>query len=70
MRATPDDALPDQACRIATHLGLAVAGIDFVVRDGEAFLLEVNAYPGLDDVPDAQSAFVELAARWWSEVVG
>lgn len=69
VRDEPDAALLDRARRIASHLGLVVAGIDFVVADGESYLLEVNAYPGLDDVPDAADAFIELAARWWGELV-
>jgi hypothetical protein len=31
-------------------------------------LLEVNAYPGLEDVPDAEDAFVENVVRWWTQL--
>lgn len=65
---SPDPALLALARTIAARLGLDVAGIDFVVAEGEPFLLEVNAYPGLDDAPGASEAFVELAAAWWERV--
>jgi len=67
--AAPEPALLDAARRVATHLGLLVAGIDFLVRDGVPYLLEVNAYPGLDDVPDAPAAFVGHAEEWWRRVI-
>jgi hypothetical protein len=35
------------------------------VNDLGTTLLEVNAYPGLDDVPEAVDAFVEMAGAWW-----
>ncbi len=61
-----DVALVTRARRTARALGLAIAGIDYVVHDdGTATLLEVNAYPGLEDVPEAADAFVELLADWW-----
>jgi hypothetical protein len=60
-----DGALVARARRAAAALGLAVAGFDYVVNDEGAVLLEVNAYPGLDDVPAAQTAFIELVRQWW-----
>jgi hypothetical protein len=36
-----------------------------IVDENRATLLEVNAYPGFDDVPEAADAFVALAAAWW-----
>ena len=63
-----DSRLVARARHTAQRLGLAVAGVDYIVNDDGARLLEVNAYPGFDDVPDAADAFVELAARWWARV--
>jgi hypothetical protein len=34
------------------------------VNDSGATLLEVNAYPGFDDVPEAVDAFLALAGAW------
>lgn len=65
---TPDPALLAVGRALAAHLGLVVAGIDFIVRDGIPYLLEVNAYPGLDDVPEAQDAFVAAVEAWWSSL--
>ena len=64
-----DAALVARARRTAAALGLDVAGIDYIVgEDGRATLLEVNAYPGFDDVPAAADAFVGSAARWWASL--
>lgn len=65
---TPDPALLAVGRALAAHLGLVVAGIDFIVRDGIPYLLEVNAYPGLDDVPEAEAAFVAAVEAWWSSL--
>lgn len=43
--------------RIAEGLRLAIVGIDFIGSNEGWNLLEVNAYPGLDDVVEAQEAF-------------
>ncbi len=50
---------------ITSKLGLNVTGVDFIrAKNGEAYLLEVNAYPGLEDAPGAEDKFVELAVDW------
>ena len=64
----PDAELVARARRICASLGLEVAGVDFVVTPESAYLLEVNAYPGLDDVPAAADALVALTRRWWSSI--
>lgn len=64
----PNLTLVTQARRVADHLGLAVAGVDFIVRDGVPYLLEVNAYPSLDDAPGATEAFVAEITRFWATV--
>ena len=63
-----DGDLEARARRTAERLELSVAGVDYIVNGAGATLLEVNAYPGLDDVPEAAEAFVELAATWWRHV--
>ena len=73
VRATVEEIAPDaklvaRARQTARHLGLAIAGVDYVVGESGATLLEVNAYPGLDDVPAAVEAFVELARGWWERL--
>jgi hypothetical protein len=60
-----DRSLEARARRTAERLELAVAGVDYIVNDAGATLLEVNAYPGFDDVLEAAEAFVELASTWW-----
>ena len=62
----PDAALLARARRTATALGLNVAGLDYIVDDEGAALLEANAYPGLEDLPAAQDAFIELLKAWWA----
>ena len=64
----PDAHLVARARATCGRLGLIIAGVDYIVNEGGATLLEVNAYPGFDDVPEANDAFVELAAAWWGEV--
>lgn len=60
-----DQKLLARTKQITTSLGLVVAGVDYIVPDkGAPVLLEVNAYPGLDDVPGAEDAFVDLAVQW------
>ena len=64
----PEPLLVARARRTAERLGLSVAGVDYIVNDGGATLLEVNAYPGFDDADGAPEAFVSLAAAWWRRV--
>jgi hypothetical protein len=61
----PDSAgLLDRAFHIQRTLNLDVVGIDFVVPENASpVLLEVNAYPGFDDVPEAAEAFSKLAVK-------
>jgi len=66
----PNAVLLDLALRTTEHLQLTVAGVDFITKDGVSFLLEVNAYPSLDEVPDAQKAFVDNVESWWSRWKG
>jgi len=60
----PDFNLVERARRIQRNLHLNVVGIDFVINDTGAYLLEVNAYPGLDQVPEAESVFIKQAILW------
>jgi glutathione synthase/RimK-type ligase-like ATP-grasp enzyme len=64
----PDEALAARARRLVERLRLPIAGVDFIVCADSAMLLEVNAYPGFDDIPIAQDRFIELAAKWWSRL--
>jgi hypothetical protein len=66
----PDERLLARARATSGRLGLTVAGVDYVVNDSGATLLEVNAYPGFDDAPEASDSFVALAAAWWGGVIG
>jgi hypothetical protein len=64
-------ALSDRAQGIVDGLNLDMAGVDFLVQpDGTAHLLEINAYPGLDDVPSAQIDFLADVELWWSNLPG
>jgi glutathione synthase/RimK-type ligase-like ATP-grasp enzyme len=67
--ADVDPELLARARRTADRLGLAIAGVDYVVTESEAMLLEVNAYPGLEDLPDASEAFIGMPETWWSAIV-
>jgi hypothetical protein len=60
----PDRDLALRAHKTAKELGLVVAGIDYIINDDGAFLLEVNAYPGLYQVQQAEEKFIELAVDW------
>lgn len=60
----PNRRLIARARRIADALALPMVGVDFVVRENDAVLLEINAYPGLDDAPGAVDAFVDAVAAW------
>jgi hypothetical protein len=64
----PEPVLVARARRTADRLGLSVAGVDYIVNDAGATLLEVNAYPGFDDADGATEAFVALAAAWWRQL--
>lgn len=60
----PDKELILRAHRTASNLGLVVAGVDYIINDDGAFLLEVNAYPGLYQVPQAEQKFISMAIQW------
>jgi hypothetical protein len=64
----PDADLVAHARAICQGLGLRVAGLDFIIAPTGSFLLEVNAYPGLEDVPDAEEAFIEEVSAWWTQI--
>ncbi len=64
----PDYKLVERALRIKEHLRLGVVGIDFIVNDTGSYLLEVNAYPGLDQVPEAEAEFIKYAVSWVKSV--
>lgn len=68
-RVALDPVLVKDARRVTRGLGLDVAGVDYIVTDKGAFFLEVNAYPGLDDVPEAEAAFLGLASEWSSSLL-
>jgi hypothetical protein len=64
-----DEYLKKRGLRIAQKLGLPIVGIDFIgTREEEDWkLLEVNAYPGLDDAPlKAQTVWEETLCRFAS----
>jgi hypothetical protein len=53
--------IKERGQQIAKKLDLSVVGIDFIGSHEEGWqLLEVNAYPGLEDVPEAQDEFERL----------
>lgn len=52
---------------IHERLGMPCLGVDFIGSDAEGWhLLEVNAYPGLDDVVEAQETFREMLCAFVS----
>jgi hypothetical protein len=59
-------SLVDRAVAIARGLRLDMAGVDFIVDpvENKAYLLEVNAYPGFEGVPEAAEAFAKSAIAW------
>ena len=63
-RVDVDSDLSERSCKIARGLGLDVVGIDYILNDEGASLLEVNAYPGLDQVKEAEDAFIGMAISW------
>ncbi len=64
-----DARLRHRSDDIMKHYGLEIAGIDFVVGpdneygDYDSLLLEVNAYPGLDQDLAAKHHFIAMAAE-------
>lgn len=67
--ADVDPELLARARHTVDRLGLPIAGVDYVVTETDAVLLEVNAYPGLEDLPDASEAFLGMVETWWNGVV-
>lgn len=59
-----DSRLVARARATAGSLGLTVAGIDYILTGDAAVLLEVNAYPGLDQAAGAEREFIDLAIAW------
>lgn len=66
----PEASLVARARKTAENLGLVVAGIDYIVNGDSAALLEVNAYPGLDQVHEAEQEFIGLAVKWARKLEG
>jgi glutathione synthase/RimK-type ligase-like ATP-grasp enzyme len=64
---TPD--LIERTSALLQRLDLQIAGVDFLMHGDTAHLLEVNAYPGLDDVPEALDAWANAAYQWWATKV-
>lgn len=64
----PDITLVERARTIARGLRLSVLGVDFITDPVEvrSYLLEVNAYPGFEDVPEAARIFTHEAISWWN----
>jgi glutathione synthase/RimK-type ligase-like ATP-grasp enzyme len=61
-------SLSDRANEIADKLKLHPVGIDFLIAKEATYLLEVNAYPGFDDVPEAKKDFIACIEEWWRGV--
>jgi len=64
-----NDTLNDRVSFMLNELGLDIAGVDFIIHGDTARLLEVNAYPGLDDAPEAQSFWLSYAVEWWRQAM-
>ncbi|MDP3277592.1 MAG: hypothetical protein Q8Q09_20565 [Deltaproteobacteria bacterium] len=64
-----DSRLVQRAQATAQRLGLELAGIDYLRTKAGDFLLEVNAYPALDDLAAVGDAFVEQVTQWWQRSV-
>jgi hypothetical protein len=64
----PNPRLVARARHVAEALAPPMVGVDFICRDGEAVLLEINAYPGPDDAPGAVGAFVDAVVAWAVEL--
>jgi len=61
--------LLSHASLTAHKLNLDVVGIDYQVpKEGPPTLLEVNTYPGFDQVEGAEDAFINQATQWWEDV--
>lgn len=59
------EGLVPRARTIAIRLNLPVLGVDFIGSNETGwYLLEVNAYPGLDQAEGAQEAFDDLAVSY------
>jgi hypothetical protein len=64
-----DNSLANRAKITAKNLGLVICGVDYIINDDGAFLLEVNAYPELSVVKEAERGFVDLAVEWGKKIV-
>jgi len=58
-----DPDLETRTRRLLGVYGLALAGVDYVIGEKGTMLLEVNAYPSLDEDADALEHFIELAVQ-------
>jgi len=60
-----DGELLEDSQQIASHFGLQVVGIDYMVgADGKKFLLEVNHIPNVTVFPFINKAFIGFAKNW------
>jgi glutathione synthase/RimK-type ligase-like ATP-grasp enzyme len=59
-----DPELLDDARRLQRHLGLDIAGIDYVITSGEKHLLEVNHIPSVTAFEEVHQAYLEHVADW------
>lgn len=69
MQDNVDPWLVLRATNMASKLSLHIVGADYIGERGHWQLLEANAYPGLEDIPEAQEEFVRIAAtniNFWS----
>lgn len=61
--STVDPDLVERTLTIVRRYGLTVAGLDFVLGEGRPTLLELNAYPSLDEDPVARETFIKMAVH-------
>jgi glutathione synthase/RimK-type ligase-like ATP-grasp enzyme len=60
-----DEELVADARRLQAHFGLAILGVDYIVRDdGTRYLLEVNHIPSVTAFEEVRQAYLEEVTRW------
>ncbi|AGA28554.1 hypothetical protein Sinac_4358 [Singulisphaera acidiphila DSM 18658] len=63
-----DPELLDDSRRLATHFGLEVVSVDYILApDGSRHLLEVNHVPNVTVFPEVRGAYLDLVVEWASE---
>ena len=59
------DELPEEPAQLIAMVGSAfsldVFGVDMVLVDGAAVVIDINAFPGFEGVPDAAAALADFA---------